>query len=401
MCVHDEAPVTFELDPEVSKAVAPLRGRHAVETGCKVSRCLDGSLGVGYLLLAGDLLLFGDRRVGNKPAFRAASVRAVESTEVADEGLDAFGRIRFGGGETLEIPLSLFDMASFRAFSDELHDRMKDLAARPAPPRSDEREGDPRPTAPFTTAEEDSPFRPRRPPPPPARGAGKRPRVKLGRVSSTRCPHCRGELVWTRTHELVVEVCLTCKGCLLSSAAVAQLGRRPDAALGQLPSGVTRCRSCSQLARPDDSFCGECGSQLGLDCPACRGQMRTVMVGPVEVELCAGCSAVWLDQGEASRVADGPPLGTPCVGCSTPLADPGAAYLSEHGPLCERCYSSGEFDAWIARKVREEYKPLKGADGRLLYPEDLASPALKSAGGVDLLEELVEALMKGLVDGLD
>lgn len=360
--------MTFEIDPDVTKAIAPLLGRHAVETGCKVSRCLDGSLGVGYLLLAGDLLLFGDRRVGRKPQFRAAAVRAVESAKVAEEGLDAFGRIRFGGGETLEVPLSLFDMASFRAFAGELRDRAKDLASAPPPPVS--------------------------------RG-GKRPRVKLGRVSGSRCPHCRRELVWTRTHDVVVEACLTCKGCMLSAPAVAQLGRRPDAGLSRLPPGVTRCRACSELARPDDSFCGECGAQLGLDCPACRGSMRTVMVGQVEVDLCADCAAVWLDRGEAGRVAEGPPLGTPCVGCSTPLQDPGKAHLSERGPLCARCYQSGEFDAWIARKARDEMKPLTGRDGRLIHPEDLGERPSKTTGGVDLLEELMEALMKGLVEGLD
>lgn len=389
--------MTYELDPDISKAVSPLLGRHPVETGCKVSRCLDGSLGVGYLLLAGDLLLFGDRRVGEKPQFRAASVRAVESTKLVEEGLDAFGRIRFGGGEVVEVPLSLFDMASYRAFADELRGRAKDLASTPAPVEA--RKRDPRPAAPFTTAEDPQPKK--RPPAPPVSRKGQRPRVKLGKVSGSNCPHCRHELVWTRTHDVVVEACLTCKGGLLSSAAVAQLGRRPEAGLSRLPPGVTRCRGCTELARPDDSFCGECGTQLGLDCPACRGLMRPVMVGRIEVDLCAKCAAVWLDRGEAKGVADGPPLGTPCVGCSTPLRDPRAAHLSERGPLCERCYQSGEFDAWIARKVRDEMKPLTGRDGRVIYPEGLDEMPSRATSGVDLLEELMDALMKGLVEGLD
>jgi Zn-finger nucleic acid-binding protein len=386
--------VTFEIDPDVSKAAAPLLGRHPVETGCKVSRCLDGSLGVGYLLLAGDLLLFGDRKVGRPPEFRAASVRAIESAKVVEEGLDAFGRFRFKGGEALEIPLSLFDMAPFRAFVDEVRDRTEDLASRPEPPRTPQR--DARPAAPFTAPG----ARPKPRPPSTARRSGNQPRVKMGRVSGSRCPHCRRELVWTRTHDVVVEACLTCKGCLLSAAAVAQLGRRPDAGLGQLPPGVTRCRGCSALARPDDSFCGECGSQLGIDCPACRGTQRPVMVGQVEVDLCDSCGAVWLDRGEAKQVADGPQLGTPCVGCSTPLPDPKSAYLSERGPLCERCYRSGEFAEWFHRKAHEEGRASNGAKNWLKYPDDLETEAVGTTG-LDLLDELIESLMKGLVDGLD
>lgn len=384
--------MTFELDPDVRKAVEPLLRRRPVETGCKVSRCLDGSLGVGYLLLAGDLLLFGDRRVGEKPSIRAASVRAIRSADVVEEGLDSFGRIRFGGGETLAIPLSLFDMAAFRAFAEELADRAADLASSPAPPEARRRGEDSRPPAPFTTAEEDRPKR-RPPPPQPPRRSRSRAKVKIGRVSGSRCPHCRRDLVWTRRRDVVMEACLTCKGCLISAAAVAQLARRPDARLAHLPPGVTRCRGCSALARADDSFCGECGAQLGLDCPACRGTMRTVMVGPVEVDLCGDCAAVWLDQGEASRVADGPPLGRLCVGCSTPLQDANQSYLSERGPLCERCYRSGEFADWNDRKARDSHRPVR----RDRDSDDDDARRSRASSGLELLEEFVQAL----VDGLD
>ncbi len=391
--------MTFELDPDVRKAVQPLLRRRPVETGCKVSRCLDGSLGVGYLLLAGDLLLFGDRRVGEKPSIRAASIRAIKSADVVEEGLDSYGRIRFGGGENLRVPLSLFDMAAFRAFAEELTDRIADLASSPAPPEARKRERDSRPPAPFTTAEEDRPKRP--PPPKPPRRRRPHTKVKLGRVSGSRCPHCRRDLVWTRSHDVVLEACLSCKGGLLSTAAVAKLAHRPDAHLAHLPPGVTRCRGCSALARADDSFCGECGAQLGLDCPACRGTMRSVMVGKVEVDLCGSCAAVWLDKGEAARVAHGPPLGRPCVGCSTPLKDEGKAYLSERGPLCERCYRSGEYDAWLDRSARGDRRHKSESHGRLAYPEDRDSDEFESIDGVDLLGELVESLMKGLVEGLD
>jgi Zn-finger nucleic acid-binding protein len=49
--------------------------------------------------------------------------------------------------------------------------------------------------------------------------------------------------------------------------------------------------------------CGKNNKATMISCPSCCGEMRRVIESGVEIDVCDGCSAIWLDPGELNDVA--------------------------------------------------------------------------------------------------
>ncbi len=41
-----------------------------------------------------------------------------------------------------------------------------------------------------------------------------------------------------------------------------------------------------------------------MKCPACGADMRTAVIGGVEIDICPQCSGIWFDEGELGKLAD-------------------------------------------------------------------------------------------------
>lgn len=92
-------------------------------------------------------------------------------------------------------------------------------------------------------------------------------------------------------------------------------------------SGAYVCRNCGSVNRQGDQFCGDCGAELGRDCPACG---KHVGFG----DFCEACG-YWMHEGK-------------CRFCYATLSD-GSAFCedcgcSQSGLLCTVCHSAGFFD---------------------------------------------------------
>jgi len=292
--------------PDIQKAVQPLLGHRPVDAVVKLSRCLDGSLGVSWVVLAGDVVLLGDRKVGEAAAFRSVPVVAVEAAGIDADGLDSYGTLSLVEGETISVPLTLFDQAAFRDLTVQLEAaaqaRREELKSKRAAARSRaEQERKKYKERGERDKQSKRGKRKRDKPRPPAGGRG-------AVASGSKCPRCGSTLNWQYVRETRAEICPTCGGCLLSTSAAERLARRSGTAhmLKAPRPGTVRCHGCGRPATPRHSYCGSCGAHLGLDCPACGGWMPTLAVASLELDVCQSCSGVWLDSGEASDLAENP-----------------------------------------------------------------------------------------------
>lgn len=91
--------------------------------------------------------------------------------------------------------------------------------------------------------------------------------------------------------------------------------------------GHPLCRQCGAVNAVGDQFCGDCGAELGRDCPACR---HHVGLG----DFCEACGH-WMHEGK-------------CRFCYAVLDD-GAAFCqecgcSQAGLMCARCHTPSFFD---------------------------------------------------------
>ena len=297
--------------PDVQKAVRPLLGHRPVDAVVKLSRRLDGSLGVSWVVLADDVLLLGDRRVGEAAEFRSIPVVAIEAADIKTDDLDSHGTLSLVEGETISVPLTLFDQATFRDLTVRIEEaartRREELRAKRAADRAraekDKRE---RAERGKRTRRDNRKKRKGEKPKPTPPGAGQV-------ASGSLCPRCGSTLSWQYIREARAEVCPSCGGCLLSTSAAARIARRSGSAhLLEAPRpGTVRCHGCGRPTTPRHSYCGSCGAHLGLDCPACGAWMPTLAVAALEIDVCQSCSGVWLDAGETTQLAENPRRSTP------------------------------------------------------------------------------------------
>jgi Zn-finger nucleic acid-binding protein len=105
------------------------------------------------------------------------------------------------------------------------------------------------------------------------------------------CVKCTSVLDKARVGDVEVDLCPSCGGLWLDHGEIERLGRgKPDEMdrLRQALSGSTK---------PDPA------SETQSSCPACPGQLKEVVVGPVHVDYCPKCHGVFLDKGELDEAA--------------------------------------------------------------------------------------------------
>lgn len=181
------------------------------------------------------------------------------------------------------------------------------------------------------------------------------------KTKSMACPRCHAAMsartaaVQPEASPVTADLCPQCNGLWFDGAELGDV----SAALGGLP------RRSAEIA--------EKGEKSAIHCPRCNSAMREVALLDVPIDVCAGCSGVWLDGGEyeaLSRAADlGEGLSPPpipagrdrsaavrarqtqqirCAKCSAVTALE-KTYMTERGQVCADCYLGGEREAMDKR----------------------------------------------------
>jgi Zn-finger nucleic acid-binding protein/tRNA A-37 threonylcarbamoyl transferase component Bud32 len=115
---------------------------------------------------------------------------------------------------------------------------------------------------------------------------------KLDSASSRRCPHCRVELALRTLGTVEVDSCVTCGGIWLDAGELEALSA--ESLGGELE------RPAVELLRPME--------KTALPCPTCNEQLIVCSYGAereLELDACALCEGIWLDEGELAQFQRG------------------------------------------------------------------------------------------------
>lgn len=122
------------------------------------------------------------------------------------------------------------------------------------------------------------------------------------------CPACLGVALEkvSAAPGLDIDHCRRCGGSWILREQTARLRTVPIAAMR---AAVTRaqdaafaCHSCHVPMDRDAAACPSCGWDNALECPECGKAMRRQTERDVTVDVCRGCSAVWLDHHEMASI---------------------------------------------------------------------------------------------------
>jgi Zn-finger nucleic acid-binding protein len=100
------------------------------------------------------------------------------------------------------------------------------------------------------------------------------------------CVKCTSVLDKARVGDVEVDLCPSCGGLWLDHGEIERLGRGKTEEMDQLRTALTGASA------PDEA------SETTNSCPACPGQLKEVVLGPVHVDYCTKCHGVFLDKGE-------------------------------------------------------------------------------------------------------
>jgi Zn-finger nucleic acid-binding protein len=100
------------------------------------------------------------------------------------------------------------------------------------------------------------------------------------------CVKCTSVLDKSRIGDVEVDLCPSCGGLWLDHGEIERLGRGKT-------EDLTRLRAA--LA---GSTAPEPASETTTACPACPGQLKVVVLGPINIEYCGKCHGIFLDRGE-------------------------------------------------------------------------------------------------------
>lgn len=100
------------------------------------------------------------------------------------------------------------------------------------------------------------------------------------------CVKCTSVLDKARVGDVEVDLCPSCGGLWLDHGEIERLGRGKPEELDRLRQALT---GSTVPAGPSDTT---------SNCPACPGQLKEVVLGPIHVDYCSRCHGVYLDRGE-------------------------------------------------------------------------------------------------------
>jgi Zn-finger nucleic acid-binding protein len=103
------------------------------------------------------------------------------------------------------------------------------------------------------------------------------------------CVKCTSVLDKARVGDVEVDLCPSCGGLWLDHGEIERIGRgKPD----EMDNLRTALVGRSEPDQPSDTQ---------SSCPACPGQLKEVVLGPVHVDYCTKCHGVFLDRGELDQ----------------------------------------------------------------------------------------------------
>ena len=100
------------------------------------------------------------------------------------------------------------------------------------------------------------------------------------------CVKCTSVLDKARVGDVEVDLCPSCGGLWLDHGEIERIGRGKQEDMEHLRKALTGSSA------PDPA------SETTNSCPACPGQLKEVVLGPVHVDYCTKCHGVFLDKGE-------------------------------------------------------------------------------------------------------
>ena len=103
------------------------------------------------------------------------------------------------------------------------------------------------------------------------------------------CVKCTSVLDKARVGDVEVDLCPSCGGLWLDHGEIERIGRGQPTELDKLRSAL------GGSAKP------EAASESIANCPACPGELKEVVLGPVRVDYCTKCHGVFLDKGELDQ----------------------------------------------------------------------------------------------------
>ena len=103
------------------------------------------------------------------------------------------------------------------------------------------------------------------------------------------CVKCTSVLDKARVGDVEVDLCPSCGGLWLDHGEIERIGRGKPADMDNLRKALT------------GSSTPEPASETTTSCPACPGQLKEVVLGPVHVDYCTKCHGVFLDKGELDQ----------------------------------------------------------------------------------------------------
>jgi Zn-finger nucleic acid-binding protein len=103
------------------------------------------------------------------------------------------------------------------------------------------------------------------------------------------CVKCTSVLDKARVGDVEVDLCPSCGGLWLDHGEIERIGRGKAEEMDKLRTAL------AGSARPDPA------SETKASCPACPGQLKEVVLGPVHVDYCTKCHGVFLDKGELDQ----------------------------------------------------------------------------------------------------
>jgi uncharacterized protein len=103
------------------------------------------------------------------------------------------------------------------------------------------------------------------------------------------CVKCTSVLDKARVADVEVDLCPSCGGLWLDHGEIERIGRGKPDEMEKLRSALTGS------SKPEES------SETKTNCPACPGQLKEVLLGPVHVDYCTKCHGVYLDRGELDQ----------------------------------------------------------------------------------------------------
>ena len=103
------------------------------------------------------------------------------------------------------------------------------------------------------------------------------------------CVKCTAVLSRSTFGGVEVDLCDSCGGLWLDRGELEKLGETGGLEVEKLKDTLTGSGTAAEASDTQSS------------CPACPGTLKTVMLGPIQIDFCTQCQGLFLDKGELEQ----------------------------------------------------------------------------------------------------